>query len=141
VRALQLTHGSDPHDYALAYVDDIVVHSPTFELHLKHSDTVLGRLTQPGFTVNAGKCNFCKIEISYLCHIIRQGVVSPYHRSTGAILNYTAPKSQRLLRHLLGTANYLHIFIVNYVDYVAPLLPLLNKGSKWRCSPMLRQHL
>jgi hypothetical protein len=56
VTALQLTLGSDTRGYALAYVDDIIVYSPTFELHLKHLDTVLGRLTQAGFTVNAKKC-------------------------------------------------------------------------------------
>jgi hypothetical protein len=87
VRALQLTLGSDMQDYALAYVDDIIVHSPTFELHLKHLDTVLIRLTRAGFTVNAGKCNFHKIEISFLGHVIRQGVVSPDPRRIEAILN------------------------------------------------------
>ena len=58
MRALQLTLGSDTYDYALAYVDDIIVHSPTFELHLKQLDTVLSRLIRAGFTVNTGKCNF-----------------------------------------------------------------------------------
>jgi hypothetical protein len=71
VRALQLTLGSDTCDYALAYVDDITVYSPTFKLHLKHLDTVLGRLTRAGFTVNAGKCKFYKTEISFLGHVIR----------------------------------------------------------------------
>jgi hypothetical protein len=65
VRALQLTMGPDMCEYATAYVDDIV-HSPTFELHLKHLDDAPGILTRAGFTVNAEKCNFCKTEISFL---------------------------------------------------------------------------
>jgi hypothetical protein len=93
VRALQLTLGSDTYDYALAYVDDIIVHSPTFKLHLKHLGTVLSRLTWAGFTVNAGKCNFCKIEISFLGHVIRQVVVSPDLWGIEAILNYPAPRN------------------------------------------------
>jgi hypothetical protein len=72
VRALQLTLGSDTNEYALAYDDDITVHSSTFELHLKHLDTVLSRLTLAGFTVKADKCKFGKIEISFLRHVIRQ---------------------------------------------------------------------
>ena len=115
VKALQLTLGSDTHDYALAYVDDIVVHSPIFELHLKHLDTVLSRLTRAGFTVNAVKCNFCKVEISFLGHIIRQGVVSHDPRRIEAILNYPAPRNQRQLCQLLGTTNY-HHRIVRYAD-------------------------
>jgi len=57
VRALQLTLRSNTCDYAPAYVDDIIVYRPTFELHLKHLNTVLSRLTLAGFTVNA----FCLI--------------------------------------------------------------------------------
>ena len=117
MRVLQLTLGSDTYDYALAYVDDIIDHSITFELHLKHLDTVLSRLTRAGFTVNAGKCNFCTIEISFLGHVIRQGVVSPDSRRIGAILNYPAPRNQRQLRHFLGTANYHHTFPVNCSSY------------------------
>jgi hypothetical protein len=55
-----------------ANIDDIIVHSSTFEMHLKNLDTVLNRLTRAGFTVKVDKCNFCKIEISFLWHVIRQ---------------------------------------------------------------------
>jgi len=82
----------DTCDYALAYVDDIIVHSPTFELLLKHLDTVPSRLTRASVTFNAVKCNFCKIEISLLGHIIRQGVASPDPRRIEAILNYPGLK-------------------------------------------------
>jgi len=61
VTALQLTLRSDTYDYALAYVDDVIVHSPNFELHLKHLDNVLSRRTWAGFAVNAGKFKYCKI--------------------------------------------------------------------------------
>jgi len=84
--------------------------------------------------VNAGKRNFCKIEISFLGHVIRQGVVSLDPRRKKAILNYPALRNHRQVRQFLGTANYHHRFIVNYADYVAPLLPLLKKGNKWHWS-------
>jgi hypothetical protein len=86
VRTLQLTLESDTYEYGLVYVNDITVDSPTLELHLKHTNTVLSRRAPPGFTVKAGKCNFCKIEISFIGHLIRQGVVSPDLRRIEAIL-------------------------------------------------------
>jgi hypothetical protein len=128
-------------DYTLAYVGGIIVHSPTFELHLKHLDAVLGRLNRARFTVNAEKCNFCKVEISFLGHVIRQAVVSPDPRRIEAILNYPAPRNQRRLRQFLGTANYHHRFIVNYGDYVAPLLLLLKKGANGTGLQSHRKHL
>ena len=81
-------HSSPTHDYALACVDDIIVHSTTFELHLKHLDTAMSRLTRAGYTVKEGKCTFCNIEISFLGHVIRQGVVSPDPRRIEAILTH-----------------------------------------------------
>jgi len=40
-------------------VDDIIVYSNTYEEHVKHLDTVLGKLTTEGFTINIDKCDFC----------------------------------------------------------------------------------
>jgi len=52
------------------YVDDLLIHSPTFIEHLHHIDLVLDKLTSAGFTVNAAKCQFFKPEINFLGHII-----------------------------------------------------------------------
>jgi hypothetical protein len=52
-----------------------------------------------------------------------------------AILNYPAPRNQKQIRQFLGTCNYHHRFIINYSDYVAPLLGLLKKGTKWKWTP------
>jgi hypothetical protein len=60
--------------------------------------------------------------------------LSPDPRRIEAILSYTTPRNQRQLRQFFGTCNYHHRFIINYADYVAPLLPLLKKGSKWNWS-------
>jgi hypothetical protein len=52
-----------------------------------------------------------------------------------AILNYPVPRNQKQLRQFLGTCDYHHRFIINYSDYVAPLLGLLKKGTKWKWTP------
>ena len=54
------------------YVDDLLIHSPTFTEHLHHIDLVLDKLTSAGFTVNVAKCQFCKPEIKFLGHIISE---------------------------------------------------------------------
>lgn len=114
-------HGSGC-DYALCYVD-ITVQSSTYELHLEHLKTVFGRLTAAGFTINAGKCNFCRTEICPL---------APDRQRIKAVLSYPAPKNQRQLRQFLGVCNYHHRFIINYASYVAPLLHLIRKCNKWK---------
>jgi hypothetical protein len=54
-------------------------------------------------------------------------------------LSHPAPKNQRQLRQFLGVCNYHHRFIINYAQYVAPLLPLLKKGNRWRWTPELQK--
>ena len=63
------------------WVDDLLIHSPTFTAHLYHIDLVLDKLTSAGFTVNAGKCQFCKQEIKFLGHIISDGVKADRERT------------------------------------------------------------
>jgi hypothetical protein len=102
VRALQQTLRPDTSKYALAYVDDIVIHSKTFEDHLKHLNIVLHKLTSAGFTVNAGKCHFCRSEIVFLGYVLSEGGVRPDPQRIQAILSYPAPRNQRQLRQFLG---------------------------------------
>jgi len=59
---LQLVLGFDSTGYVLNYVDDIIVHSNTYEEHIKHLDAVLGKLMMAGFTINTDKCNFVSMK-------------------------------------------------------------------------------
>lgn len=94
---------------------------------------MFGKLTAAGFTLNLGKCNFCKPEIIFLSHVISRNSLRPDPQRIEAILNYPAPRNQKHLKKFLGVCNFHQRFIVNYADYVAPLLQLLRKNTpcKW----------
>ena len=105
------------------------MYSNNSEQHVKHLDDVLGKLTTC-FTINIDKYNFCKQEIIFLDQAISNRQVKVGPERIAAILNYPASRNQEQLRQFLGTCNYHHSFIINYADYVAPLLGLLKKGNK-----------
>ena len=65
IKALHSVLRADTSEYALHCVDDLAIFSNTFEEHLEHLDSVFGKLTIAGFTLNLGKCNFCKPEIKF----------------------------------------------------------------------------
>jgi transposase InsO family protein len=138
IRALTHVLGTDSTEYVLHYVDDILIYSKTYEDHLKHLDAVLGKLTNAGFTINLDKCVFGKQEVKFLGHVISDRQVKVDPDRVAAILKYPAPRNQKQLRQFLGTCNYHHRFIINYADYVAPLLGLLKKGTKWKWTPELQ---
>jgi hypothetical protein len=74
----------------------------------------------------------------------KQVKVDPERIAT--ILNYPVPRNQKIkhkinqkqLRQFLGTCNYHHRFMINYAHYVAPLLGLLKKGTKWKWTPEMQ---
>jgi hypothetical protein len=132
VRGLKLALGFETAEFVVYFVDDLLIYSRSFSDHLIHIDMVLDRLTRAGFTVNAAKCRFCEKEISFLGHKIDQTGVSADPSRMDAILKYPAPRNLKQLRQFLGTCNFHNRFILNYADYVAPLLPLMKKGTRWR---------
>ena len=123
--------GNGLEDSVVTYVDD-VVHSVCFEDHLRHLDTVLGKLTAAGFTINANKCSFCKPQIKFLGHVISSEALLPDVDRIKAILSYPPPRNQKQLRRFLGICNFHQQFIPNYAHFVSPLLILLRKGQKWK---------
>jgi ribonuclease HI len=125
--------------YVVTYVDDLVVHSATFEDHLIHLDTVLQKLSTAGFTINATKCSFCKTQIKFLGHVINSEALLPDEDRVKAILSYPPPRNQKQLRRYLGVCNFHQQFIPNYAQFVAPLLILLKKGQKWKWNSDLQE--
>jgi len=67
------------------YVDDLLIHSSTFTEHLLHIDLVLSKLTSAGFTVNAAKCQFCKLDIKFLGHKALEHWKSELHNTNLAV--------------------------------------------------------
>jgi hypothetical protein len=131
---MQTVLGKETVGYVTNYVDDILIFSRSFDEHIDHLDTVLNKLTSAGFTVNAQKCGFCKSEIKFLGHVVSREKLMPNPQRIEAILNYPAPKNQKQLRRFLGVCGFHQRFIINHASYVAPLLVLLQKQSKWKCS-------
>ena len=63
--------------YSAAYLDDVVIHSTSWEEHLMHIRAVLDRLRKAGLTAKPRKCQFGMRQCSYLGHIVGNGVVQP----------------------------------------------------------------
>ncbi|KAL2079489.1 hypothetical protein ACEWY4_025233 [Coilia grayii] len=54
--------------YSPAYINDVVIHSQSWEEHLAHVLHVLERLGKAGLTINPKKCAFAQSEVQYLCY-------------------------------------------------------------------------
>ncbi|KAL1252714.1 hypothetical protein QQF64_017407 [Cirrhinus molitorella] len=77
-----------PHQaYAAAYLDDVVIHSETWEEHLGRLRRVLTELRRAGLTANPRKCHLALAEAQYLGFQVGRGLIRPQQRKIEAILN------------------------------------------------------
>lgn len=119
----------DLEPYAYSYLDDIVLISPTFDLHLQMLEKIFQRLTSAGLTLSKDKCQFCRESIKYLGYVVdRQGLHVDPDKVT-AILNLPTPRNVKNVRQVIGTISWYRKFIPNFSQLLAPLCSLLRKNS------------
>lgn len=66
--------------FAAAYLDDVVVHSASWEEHLVHLRQVLEALRRAGLTANPAKCCVGQDEAQYLGYTIGRGLLKPQEK-------------------------------------------------------------
>ena len=64
-------------DFAMTYLDDIIIFSKNKLQHLEHLETVFSHLREAGLKMKHSKCDFSKKEIHYLGHLISTEGISP----------------------------------------------------------------
>ena len=57
-------------NFAMGYLDDIIIFSKTEEEHLQHLEEIFERLKKAGLKLKLQKCSFFKKHIQYLGHLI-----------------------------------------------------------------------
>lgn len=121
--------------YALAYLDDVVVYSRTFDEHLRHLRDVLERLRSAGITLNPAKTQIAETRVTLLGFTLDNGRLLPCDDKVQALLNYPSPTDIGGLRRFLGLVNFYRLFIPDCAALQAPLTLLLRKGERWRWGP------
>ena len=59
-------------NFAIPYLDDLLIFSKTFEEHLNHIKLVLQQLKKHETKIKPSKCNFSKREVSFLGRLFLQ---------------------------------------------------------------------
>lgn len=78
--------------YAVAYLDNIVVYSPTWNQYLSHLEDILNRLLLTGLTIKKSKCHFAKAKCTFLGHVVGQGQIKLEGSKSQAIRDFQPKK-------------------------------------------------
>ena len=113
--------------FVTTFVDDLMVHSNSFEEHVKHIGIILSKLNDAGITLNKKKCKFGHSKVKFLGVIVGEGEVSPDPEKVEAIKNFRKPATKKEMRSFLGLLSFYRKFVPNLSKYIAPLTDLLRK--------------
>ena len=115
--------------FSAPYIDDIIVFSNSSEEHVEHLRLVLKALSEHGMTLKEKKCEFGKVKVEYLGHVIGGGELAvPAHRAA-AMASYIRPRTKKQLRSFLGAAGYYRQFVVGFAKLSAVLTPWTAKSA------------
>jgi Reverse transcriptase (RNA-dependent DNA polymerase)/RNase H-like domain found in reverse transcriptase/Integrase zinc binding domain/Integrase core domain/Chromo (CHRromatin Organisation MOdifier) domain len=116
----------------LAYLDDVVIFSRTWDQHLKDLDAVFRALHDAGVTIKLEKCEFARNRMNFLGHTIIPGVgCTPQDEKIRAIRDWMVPDGKAKLHSFLQTAGFNRKYIKNFAAVSNPLWELTRKESKW----------
>ena len=108
--------------FAMAYLEDNIIFSKTKEEHLQHLEIIFQRFHEVGLKVKWSKCNFMKLHIEYLGHLISQNGIEPMPDKLSAIKEMPAPRSPKEIKQFLGLVVYYRKFIPRFSDVAKPLI-------------------
>ena len=114
-------------DFAIAYLDDIVIFSNNEVEHLQHLETVFKRLQEAGLKLKESKYDFFRSQIHYLGHMLSAEGIQPLPEKLDSITNMPAPENQTKVKQFL--VGYYHKFVPHFSDISRPLSKLMRKDT------------
>lgn len=126
-----LNHQSGRPVSILAYLDDLIILSETYEQHLEDLEAVLDRLKLFNLRINRKKSSFACDAVKFLGHIIVPGGLRVDPEKTAAIVEMAPPKNVRQVKSFVAMTSWFRRFIPDFASVARPLTNLLKKNSIW----------
>ncbi|GFR73156.1 Pol polyprotein [Elysia marginata] len=116
-------------DNVVYYIDDLLVHTETWEAHVETLAELFRRLREANFTVRPAKCVLGSSTIDFLGHRLGQGTISLQDENVEKATNAPRPKTKKKVRAFLGLVGYYKEFVPNFAAIAATLSDLVRKGQ------------
>ncbi|GFO31012.1 Zinc finger protein [Plakobranchus ocellatus] len=116
-------------DNVVDYIDDLLIHTETWEAHVKTLSELFKRLQEANFTVRPVKCLLGSRTVDFLGHSLDRGAIGLQDENVEKVRNALRPKTKREVRAFLGLVGYYKEFLPNFAAVSAPLSGLVRKGQ------------
>ena len=102
--------------FAFVYLDDVLIHSPDIETHLKHIRILFQRLREVDLKLKDSKCNYFKTHVQYLGHLVSGNGIRPLPEKLESVKKMPAPTTPKEVKQFLGLVGYYKKFIPRIAD-------------------------
>ena len=120
-REIQAVLRSFPSNKVIAYLDDILILSATFEEHISLVTRVMQTLKTYGIKLKLAKCDWFKPEVEYLGHQISSSGIRKTEKFIAKVREYPKPQTVGQLREFLGFINFQRKYLPNCFELQKPL--------------------
>ena len=126
-------------NFAMGYLDDIIVFSRSEEEHLQHLEEIFKCLRHFDLKIKREKSSFFKKHIQYLGHLVSEQGFKPLPEKLEAIRNMPHLKTPKEVKQFLGLIGYYRKFIPRFSDLSRPLTRLTRHDSKFDGTPQCQK--
>ena len=122
-------------NFAMGYLDDIIIYSRSEKEHLEHLEEIFTRLKAAGLKLKLEKCCFFRKHIQYLGHLISADGIQPLPQKLKSIAKMPAPRNPKEVKQFLGLVGYYRKFIPRFADISRVLTHLTKKDVEFKWTP------
>ena len=109
------------------YVDDLLIHAPTFELFLERLEMVLEAFEKYLITANPTKCEFGMSETGFVGYVLNREGHKMYKERKEAVFNIPRPTVGKQMKSFNGVANSFRGYIRDFTTKIAPLQAMITQ--------------
>ena len=120
------------HHGVAAYVDNILVYTPTYDEHLATLADLFEVMEREKLTLRADKSEFAKQSLEFLGFVIDGKVIRPDPNNVNKLKSFNRPKTRKQLRSFLGCANFNRHFVKDYAIIAAPLDKMTSNNVQFK---------
>ena len=131
-REIQAVLRAFPSNKVIAYIDDILILSSSFEEHIELVGKVLETLKIYGIKLKASKCDLFKAEVEFLGHRVSTTGIKKTREYVEKVMNFPMPETVGGLREFLGLINFQRKYVPNCSTIQKPLSSLTGGKSNQR---------
>jgi hypothetical protein len=114
------------------YLDDILIISNDFTIHLTHTENVFKKLEEANLKGKPSKCEFAKLKTIFLEFDITSEGIKPCQHKTRAMVNYTKPTNLKQIKRFLGMDSYYRKIIPQFSAKAEPINMFLKKEKNFQ---------